>query len=78
MQRSASLFDLLHSLEQYRIGEKITITDCFGNPGQFLINDSTGTDVQVTDFRIAHLSVRQTDRFARTFQGGAGELFHQP
>ena len=33
----------------------------FGNAGQFLIDNSAGADVGVSNFRVAHLSVRQSD-----------------
>ena len=47
-----------------RIGKKITLTNGFGNTGKVLINDTTRTQIHVTDFGVTHLTIRQTDIFS--------------
>ena len=46
---------------QYLITCQFTFLDRFVNSRQVLINDSTRSQVQVANFRVAHLSFRQTD-----------------
>src|SRR6266705_1856915 len=43
------------------IMRELAVRNRFVNPSEILINDSAGAEIQMTDFRIAHLSVGQTD-----------------
>jgi len=43
------------------VASDLTIRDCLIDAGQVLINDSTGAQIEMAYFRVAHLSFRQTD-----------------
>ena len=49
-------------LFQNRIFFNATVFDCLVDSGQVLHDDASGTQIHVTDFRVAHLSFRQTNR----------------
>jgi len=49
---------------QNTIALQFTILDRFVNPRQVLIDNSTCSQVEVADFRVAHLSLRQADILA--------------
>ena len=51
----------IDGLAQRGILEEVTVTDLFGDAGQLLINHATGTDVDVANFGVTHLTIRQTD-----------------
>src|SRR6266404_2651247 len=59
------------SLLQYLIARQFTFLDRFVNSRQVLVNDSTRSQVQVANFRVAHLSLWQTDVNATGAQSGA-------
>ena len=61
MQCGIVLFAMFHSVHQSRIFKEITIFNGFCDSGQFLIYDTTSTDIQVTHFRVPHLSIGQTN-----------------
>src|SRR5438045_8546658 len=48
-------------LLQHLVARQFAVRDRFVNSGQVLINNSPGTQVKMSNFRIAHLSIRQTD-----------------
>jgi hypothetical protein len=49
-----------------RVLEELAIADRFGDAGEVLIHHSSGAQVHVADFGVAHLAVRQADVHART------------
>ena len=61
MQCGIVLFAMFHSVHQSRIFKEIAIFNGFCDSGQFLIYDTASTDIQVTYFRVPHLSIRQTN-----------------
>ena len=54
--------------------KEIAVRDGLGDSGQFLVDDAAGTHIGVTDFAVAHLTVRQTYRHAGCADGGVGIL----
>src|SRR5437762_7040122 len=48
-------------LLQHLVARQFAVRDRFVNSGQVLINNPPGTQVKMSNFRIAHLSIRQTD-----------------
>ncbi|MNM70987.1 hypothetical protein D3C81_826320 [compost metagenome] len=51
---------VLYSFNQGLVRKEITFTDRLVDTGQILIHDPACTDVQMTYFRVTHLSFRQT------------------
>src|SRR5205809_1180817 len=48
-------------LLQHLVARQFAVRDRFVNSGQVLINNPPGTQVKMSNFRIAHLPIRQTD-----------------
>src|ERR1700748_1957305 len=48
-------------LLDHRIGREFSIQNRFVDPGEILINDSTGAEIEVPHFRISHLPLGQTN-----------------
>ncbi len=46
---------------QYTIARQFACRDRLVNSRQVLINNPAGSQVKMTDFRVAHLSIRQAD-----------------
>ena len=63
---------VVHRFVQFRICKEGTVFDRIGDQGQILVDHTAGTDVEVPDFTVAHLAVRQADRFAAAQQLGGG------
>ena len=55
-----------------RISRELTLTDCFVDPGQVLMNDSPGAKVEMAYFGVAHLAVGQSDVEAACAELAAG------
>src|SRR5699024_448735 len=51
---------MVHCTEQDLIVEEIAVFDGFVDACQTLIDDAAGTDIEVADFRVAHLAFRET------------------
>ncbi|MNS98861.1 hypothetical protein D3C72_1332420 [compost metagenome] len=64
----AGLHGLIDRCRQRWVSEEIAFFDFFIQPGQILINDAPGPQVDVPDFRVAHLTVRQAN-----IQPGCGD-----
>ena len=62
------------AVQQDRVGEKIAVDDGFADHGQVLVHDPAGTEIEVADFRIAHLPFRQADRHSRGEDAAMGVL----
>ena len=60
MQGTSVFFCTLYCMQQCFVFEEISILDFFCDSGQFLVYDTSGTHVQMSDFRVTHLSIRQT------------------
>ena len=61
VQSSSLFFASIHCCGNCRIFEELAVLNILCNLYQHLINDSAGTDVGVTNFRVAHLTVRKTN-----------------
>ncbi len=56
-----------------RVLEELAVADRFGHAGEVLIDHSSGAEVHVADFRVAHLAVRQAHIHARTGDQAVGQ-----
>ena len=65
MKRAAVLLTVVHSVKQCFICKEIAVFYGFCYSGKLLINNSAGANVCVTDFAVAHLTVRKTDVHTR-------------
>ena len=72
VQSTAVCLAVFHCALESLIVKEIAVLDGLGNSGQFLVDDSAGAHVGVTDFAVAHLSVGKTDRHSRSADGGVG------
>ena len=70
MQSAAVLLTVLHRSGKSLVGKEITILNGLGDPGQLLVHDTTGANVSVTNLRVAHLPIRQTNTHAGCADGG--------
>ena len=50
---------MLHGMVQRYIIEENPVVDGFGDASELLIDDASSADVEVTDFGVAHLALRQ-------------------
>ncbi|GIQ61876.1 hypothetical protein PACILC2_04440 [Paenibacillus cisolokensis] len=55
--------------QQRFVFEKFAFPDRLADAGQILVNDPSGPDIEMADFRIAHLAFRKPDRLAASGQG---------
>ena len=70
VQSRAVLLAIFHRIAQSLVFKEYAVLNVLCNLDQHLINDSTSTDVGVTNFGVAHLSIRQTNvQTACTNQG---------
>jgi len=60
MKRRIMLFAVFHTVQKLRDPEEIPVLNAFCDSCQLLINDPSGTHVQMPDLGIAHLTVRKT------------------
>ena len=65
VQFAARFFALGRAVGQDGVAEEIAIIDAFSDPGEILIDDAAGADVEMADFRISHLALGQPDIQAR-------------
>lgn len=68
MHRLAGRYGLIDGGGQHRVGEEVAVGDRFVQPGQILVHDAAGAQVDVADFRVAHLPIGQAD-----IQPGSGD-----
>src|SRR3954451_23364746 len=61
MAGAATLLQLFDKAPEHRTFRKLAALDCMIDARQFLHHDPAGADVEVPDFRIAHLAGRQAD-----------------
>src|SRR6185437_852559 len=61
---------VLHRIEQDRLFEELAILDHELNPGGIHVHDASRSDIEVPDFAVSHLAVRETyERAAGMDQG---------
>src|SRR5579875_2804916 len=77
MQLRLVAFHMLNCLEQGRIVEEGAIADRLANARVILQHALTGSDILVTNLRVAHLPLWQTHRFARGLDSRVGPLASQ-
>src|SRR6266446_24465 len=70
VQARLVLFNMFDGLEQGRIREKAAIFDRCANTGIVLQHTLAGADILMSNFGVAHLALRQSNRFARGFDAG--------
>ena len=75
MERRIVLLGVFHSADQGRLFKEGTFFDVFGDFSQGLIYDAAGTDIEMADFGVADLAVRQADIFTRSTEEGMGIFF---
>src|SRR5258705_10218839 len=63
VEAAASAARVLHGGEQHRVGEKLPILDHQFDTRAIHMDDSAGADIEVSDFTVAHLTVRQPNVF---------------
>ena len=61
MQLAVIFPDIVHRLQQNFILKEVAVLDRLGDPCQILIDDTAGSHVKVSDLRVSHLPVRETD-----------------
>src|SRR6266446_851470 len=59
------------SFLQNSVTRYFVLFNCLVNSRQILVNDSTGSQVKMADFRVAHLSFRQANVASACAQFGA-------
>src|SRR5689334_5215069 len=64
MQAAATGFG--ESFVDDRVPSQLTVRDGFVNSGEVLVDDSSGAEVEVSDLRVAHLSLRKANVHARS------------
>ena len=64
MQAASAGLRILHGLEQNRMRKEFAILDHQLNARAVHVNDAASADIQMSDFAVAHLSVRQADGWA--------------
>ena len=77
MESAAIGLSLRSHTYQSLILEEITILDSLGDTGQCLINNTTGTDVGMTNLRVTHLTIRETNELARSLNMGGWEILSE-
>src|SRR5437764_549879 len=60
MQLTATRASTFYRVEQDRIGEDRAVLDHYVNLGDVHVHDAAGAHIEVADFAVAHLAVRQT------------------
>ncbi len=61
MEGRIVLLYVIYGPVQSLIFKKAVVFYGFSDSGQFLIDDSPGADIEMSDFRVAHLPIRQAD-----------------
>ena len=61
VQRGIVLFAVFNRREEGFVVEEIAIRNCLRDAGQFLIDDPPRANVEVADFAVAHLAIRQAN-----------------
>ncbi|MNC29076.1 hypothetical protein D3C75_773130 [compost metagenome] len=70
VELGAVLLGVADRAQQGFVLEEISVADGLGNAGQVLIYDPACADIQVSNFRVAHLAFRQTYSLAASGEGG--------
>ncbi len=77
MKLAATRARVLHGIEQHRMLEEFAILDHELDARRIHMHDSSRADVQVPDFAVAHLAVRQADVRATGLNQRVGILAQQ-
>ena len=73
----AVLFAVFHCTDKSLVFKKVSVLNGLRNSCQFLIHNTAGTDVGVTDLAVAHLTVGQTNVHAGSTDIGHRVFTHQ-
>src|SRR6266568_7353819 len=77
MKLAAAGARVLHGAEQYGMLKEFAILDHQLDAGRIHVDDASGADVQVSDFAVTHLIVRQADILAAGMNQRIGILAQQ-
>src|SRR5678816_4149180 len=77
MKPAASGTRILHGREQYRLRKEFAVLDHQLDAGAVHVHDTSGADVEMADFAVAHLSVGQADVVAAGLNQGVGIFAQQ-
>jgi hypothetical protein len=72
----AAFASTFHGVEQGGVAGETAVLDCLADASQLLVDDATGTDIEVSDLGIAHLTIGQADRFAGSVSRLCGLAAH--
>src|SRR5690606_11319790 len=72
VQLASVLLHVADGSEEGFVFKKAPIPDRLRHPGQILVDDPAGADIEVTHFGVAHLSLRQADGLAAGPKKGVG------
>ena len=78
VQLAVMLLHLIHRLQQDFILKKVSILNRLGDSGQILIDDPSGSHIEMANLRIAHLPVRKADIKPAGLTLHKRILLHQP
>jgi hypothetical protein len=59
---------VFYGVEACCVFSQVTVSDGYVDLEEFLIDHSAGTDIEVTDLAVSHLTFGQTDVFAESDQ----------
>ena len=65
MQTPSARARVFHRVSEHRVGEEFSVLNHQLNARAVHVHDAAGADVEVADFAVAHLAVRQADRICR-------------
>ena len=74
---TAICLGILHDLDEDFVLEEVAVLDVTRDARELLVDEAAGADIRVTDFRVAHLTVRQADEFARSLQVARVVVCHE-
>ena len=77
MDSAAIGLGILHDLDEDFVLEEVAVLNITRDARELLVDEAAGTDVRVTDFRVAHLAVRQADEFAGSLQVARVVVCHE-
>src|SRR5437667_1409330 len=78
MKLAAAGAGVLHGIKQHRMFEEFAILDHQFDPRRIHVDDAAGADIQVSDFAVAHLIVRQPHVLAAGVNQRIGIFAEEP
>ena len=78
MKLASATARVLHGFQQYGVAVEIAFFDHQVDLGDVHVNHAPGADVQVPDFTVAHLPLRQADKTSAGVDESVGIFGEQP